>query len=124
MHVAFARVVADDAIDHDVFLAFAEPAFFAPEPAFRLGWRWRQVQEGYEANDTREHAFQSEEPAPARETVVAAQVEDAEGKEGRDDAGRLVGHPEETKANGQLDTGVKVAEVEDVVGDEAAFQQA
>lgn len=53
--------------------------------------------------------------------MVAAQVEDAEGEEGGDDAGGLVGDPEEAEADGQFDTGVKVAEVEDIVGDKTAF---
>ena len=43
VHVAFAGVVAEDAVDHDGFLALAEPAFFAPEPAPGLGWGRRQV---------------------------------------------------------------------------------
>ena len=107
-----------------MFLAFVKPAFFAPEPAFPLGWRRRQVQEGYEANDAGDHTLQGEEPAPAREAAVAAQMEDAKGEEGRDDKSELVSGPEETQANGQLDAGVKVAEVQDIIGDEAPFQHA
>ena len=53
--------------------------------------------------------------------MVAAQVEDAESEEGGDDAGGLVGDPEEAEADGQFDTGVKVAEVEDIIGDKTAF---
>ena len=55
---------------------------------------------------------------------MPAQVEDAEGEEGGDDAGGLVGDPEEAEADRQFEAGVKVAEVEDVVGDETAFQHA
>lgn len=53
--------------------------------------------------------------------MVAAQVEDAEGEEGGDDASELIGDPEEAKADGQFETGVKVAEVEDIVRDKTAF---
>lgn len=122
MHVAFAGVVADDAVDHDVFFALAEPAVLAPEPALGLGRRRGQIQEGNEADQAGDETFQGEEPAPAREAVVAAQVEDAEGEEGGDYAGELVRDPEEAEADGQFEAGVEVAEVEDVVGDEAAFQ--
>ena len=55
---------------------------------------------------------------------MSAQVQDAEGEEGGDDAGGLVGDPEETEADGQFDARVEIAEVEDVVRDEAAFQHA
>ena len=55
--------------------------------------------------------------------VVAAQMEDAKGQESGDYACRLVGDPEEAEADGQFEACVEVAEVEDVVGDEAAFQQ-
>ena len=54
---------------------------------------------------------------------MAAQVEDAEGEEGGDDAGELVGDPEEAEADGQFEACVEVAQVENVVGDETAFQQ-
>lgn len=53
---------------------------------------------------------------------MSAQVEDAEGEESGDDAGGLVGDPEEAEADGQFEARVEVAEVEDVVGDETAFQ--
>ena len=66
VHVAFAGVVADDAVDHDVFFALAEPAFFASEPALGLGWRRGQVQEGNEADAAGDETFEGEEPAPAR----------------------------------------------------------
>lgn len=124
MHVALAGIVADDAVDHDEFLALVEPAFSAAEPALGLRWRRRQVEEGNETDQAGEETLEGEEPAPARDVVVPAQVEDAEGEEGGDDAGGLVGDPEEAEADGQFEAGVKVAEVEDVVGDEAAFQHA
>lgn len=53
--------------------------------------------------------------------MVAAEVEDAKGQEGGDYAGGLVGGPEEGEADGEFEAGVKVAEVEDIVGDEATF---
>ena len=49
-------------------------------------------------------------------------MEDAEGEEGGDYAGALVGDPEEAEADGQFKARVKIAEVEDVVGDESPFQ--
>lgn len=49
-------------------------------------------------------------------------MEDAKGEESGDYAGELVRDPEEAKADGQFEACVKVAEVEDVVGDETAFQ--
>ena len=55
---------------------------------------------------------------------MAAQVEDAEGEEGGDYVCGLVSDPEEAEADGQFEAGVEVAEVKDVVGDEAAFQHA
>ena len=124
VHVAFAGVVAQDAVDHDALLALVEPAVAAAEPAPRLRGRRRQVQEGHEADAARQEALEGEEPAPAREAVVPAQVQDAKGQEGGDDAGGLVGDPEETEADGQFEARVEVAEVEDVVGDEAALQHA
>ena len=53
---------------------------------------------------------------------MPAQVENAEGEESGDDVGGLVGDPEEAKADGQFEAGVEVAEVQDVVGNESAFQ--
>lgn len=53
---------------------------------------------------------------------MPAQVEDAEGKKSGDDAGGLVGDPEEAEADGQFDARVEVAKVKDVVGDEPTFQ--
>lgn len=49
-------------------------------------------------------------------------MEDATGEESGDYAGELVRDPEEAEADGQFEACVKVAEVEDVVGDETAFQ--
>lgn len=122
MHVAFAGVVADDAVDHDFLLALVEPAFFAAEPALGLRRGGGQVDEGNEPDEAREHALQGEEPAPACESVAPAQVEDAEGEEGGDNASSLIRDPEEAKADGQFEARVEVAKVEDVVGDETAFQ--
>ena len=123
VHVAFAGVVAEDTVDHDALLALVEPAFLAAEPAPRLRGRGGQVQEGNETDAAREEALEGEEPAPAREAVVPAEVQDAKGEEGGDYAGGLVGDPEETEADGQFEAGVEIAEVEDVVGDETALQR-
>ena len=122
VHVPFAGVVAQDAVHHDALLALVEPAVAAPEPAPRLRRRGRQVQEGNESDAAGQEALEGEEPAPPCKVVVPAQVQDAEGEEGGDYAGGLVGDPEETEADGQFDARVEIAEVEDVVGDEAAFQ--
>ena len=124
VHVAFARVVANDTVHHDEFLPLVEPAVLAAEPALGLRRRRGQVDEGGESDQAGEEALEGEEPAPARDAVVPAQVEDAEGEEGGDDARGLVGDPEEAEADGQFEAGVEVAEVEDVVRDEAAFQHA
>lgn len=49
-------------------------------------------------------------------------MEDAKGEESGDYTGGLVGDPEEAEADGQFETGVEVAQVKDVVRDEASFQ--
>ena len=124
VHVPLAGIVAQDAVHHDALLALVEPAVAAAEPAPRLRRRGGQVQEGDESDAARQEALEGEEPAPPREAVVPAQVQDAEGEEGGDYAGGLVGDPEEAEADGQFDARVEIAEVEDVVRDEAAFQHA
>ena len=124
MHIALAGVITQDAIHHNELLALGEPAILAAEAARGLSGRGRQVEEGDEADAAGQHALEGEEPAPAREAVVAAQVEDAEGEESGDDARALVRDPEEAEADRQLEASVEIAEVEDIVRDEAALEHA
>lgn len=63
IHIALGRIVAQNAIDHDLFFALVEPAVFAAEAGCCLRWGGREVEPGYYADEAGEHAFEGKEPA-------------------------------------------------------------
>lgn len=63
MHVALGRVIAQDAIDHDLLLVLVEPPVFAAKFAGSLRRRRRKIEPGSDADEAGEHAFKGKEPA-------------------------------------------------------------
>ena len=121
VHVAFGGVVADNAVDHDVFFARVEPAVFSAEETFCLGRRGGEVDERDQADESCEEAFEGKEPSPTSEAVVASKMEDAECEEGGYDACGFVGNPEEAETHWELLARVEVAQVQNIVRDEPTF---
>jgi hypothetical protein len=101
VHVALGRVVAQDAVDHDDFLALGEPALLVP-PGFGLSWRGDHGEPGPDADEEGEDAFDEEEPAPAFVAEDATETEEAEGEDGREDVGQAEGAPKEGEAEGEF----------------------
>lgn len=70
MHIALARIIAKNSVDHDLLFALVEPTFFPPQrvPAFlysclcRRGW---QVEPGNNTDKTCNTAFDREKPTPS-----------------------------------------------------------
>lgn len=102
MHGSFAGIVAEDAVDHYFLLVLVEPPVFAAQDAFGLRWGGGHPESGDEPDYAGNQALEGEEVAPAATAVGIANVQEAEGEEGTDDGGALVGNPEVAEADRQF----------------------
>lgn len=108
---ALRRVVPQDAVHQHDLLPFRKPTL-PTEAASSLSRARRQVESGKDANEQGENALDEEEPAPACETAVTAELKDASSQQRTDDVGGRERDPEETKADRELGGSVVVAQVE------------
>ncbi len=120
MHSALPRIITQDPRHHDDFFTLCEPAFFATKVAFdsmalRLSGRRREVEPGQNTEQGSEATFNCKEVSPSlpMQSMVATQVQNSVGKEGRYDVRCNIRSPEPGKAGGQLSVFVEVAQVED-----------
>lgn len=101
MHVSFAGVVTQHAVDDDGNLAVREPAVRA-EPRLRLHSRGRHEEVGHEADNEGDEPLDQEEPAPAAPAVDTAEVQEGKCQQRRRDAGDGKRGPEVAEADGKL----------------------
>lgn len=85
VHAAFAGVVAENAVNHDLLLALIEPPLFTPEQACCLCWRGWHPEGGDDTDHAGDQAFKGEQVPPATFAVRVVDVQEAEGEEGADD---------------------------------------
>ena len=119
VHVTFGGIIAQQAVDHDVLLAFREPAVLPPEPGLGLARTRGHENKREETDDDGDQGFDEEQPLPATPAVYATHVQDSGGHQGAHDVASWERGPKETQAERQLVRLVEVGHPEDNVGDEA-----
>jgi hypothetical protein len=144
VHISLSRVVPYDTIDHDDFFAVSEPSILTPESTSSLSWRRRKIEPiqrdnvsmessswssvsnlpRNHANNRRQPSFKHKEPTPALPTSMPTKKKNARSEESTDDIRQIVSAPKAGQPDGKLFVLVKVAKIENYVGDEASLKHA
>lgn len=117
VHASLTGVVAEDTVDHNLFLALVEPAIFSAEATLCLCRSCGHPEHGDDSDETGEQAFESKHVSPSAGAIALSNMQESKGEECTDDGCSLVGNPEVTQSNWQLSGLVPEREEQDRVGD-------
>jgi len=120
MHVALGRVIAEDTVDNDSYLAVSKPALGA-EPRLGLHGGRRHLEEGHHANGEGDEPLDEKQPSPSFPAKETPEVQERVGEDGGNDSSHRQRRPEVAEANGELARCVEVGKPQDKVWNEASL---
>ena len=110
-------------VHDDFLLPLVKPAL-RTEPRLRLRRRGRHHEERRNTDDQRQDTLNEEQPPPTGPPSGVTKAEDTDSEERADDVVCIIRHPEPREPVRQLVLGVKIRQIKDHVGNEAALHEA
>lgn len=117
VHASLTGVVAEDTVDHNLFLALVEPAILSAETTLCLCRSCRHPEHRDDSDKTGEQALESKQISPSAGAVALSDMQESKGEECTDNGCSLVRNPEITQSNWQLSGLVPEREEQDRIGD-------